>query len=91
MQPRVKLRSLFWTKSPRQRDTVWDVVGRGDLPMHAGHLTALEQLFLQSASSSALRSSGGSGAPPPPSPLPPLSARPKLGRIITLPQPQLAV
>lgn len=58
MQPRIKLRSLFWIKSARRPETVWDVVGEGSLPMDDSHLAALEHLFLQSATAAAPMSGG---------------------------------
>ena len=58
LQPRVKLRSLFWSKSPRRRDTVWDVVADGELPMDGGHLAALEALFAATSAGPLTRSSG---------------------------------
>lgn len=57
LQPRVKLRSLFWSKSPRRRDTVWDVVADGDLPMDVSHLAALEALFAATSAGPVARSS----------------------------------
>ena len=60
MQPRVKLRGLFWSKSDRRQDTVWDVVCKGKLPMEEDHLAALEALF-PATSAGPLTRTGGDG------------------------------
>ena len=60
MQPRVKLRGLFWSKSDRRQDTVWDVVSKGKLPMEEDHLAALEALF-PATSAGPLTRTGGDG------------------------------
>ena len=60
MQPRVKLRGLFWSKSDKRQDTVWDVVGKGKVPMEEDHLAALEALF-PATSAGPLTRSGGDG------------------------------
>ena len=60
LQPRVKLRGLFWLKSDRRQDTVWDVVGKGKVPMEEDHLAALEALF-PATSSGPLARTGGDG------------------------------
>ena len=60
MQPRVKLRGLFWSKSDKRQDTVWDVIGKGKVPMEEDHLAALEALF-PATSAGPLARTGGDG------------------------------
>ena len=60
MQPRVKLRGLFWSKSDKRQDTVWDVVGKGKVPMEEDHLAALEALF-PAISAGPVARTGGDG------------------------------
>ncbi len=60
MQPRVKLRGLFWSKSDKRQDTVWDVIGTGKVPMEEDHLAALEVLF-PATSAGPLTRTGGDG------------------------------
>jgi len=60
MQPSVKLRGLFWSKSEKRQDTVWDVIGKGKVPMEEDHLAALEALF-PATSAGPLARTGGDG------------------------------
>ena len=61
LQPRVRLRGLFWAKSARKLDSVWEVVAKGPPPMKESHLAALEILFAATAAGVVGKSSSSKG------------------------------
>ena len=49
LQPSIKLRPFFWSKLPAHKDNIWSRVQPPFPELEKGQMTALEQLFAQTA------------------------------------------